>query len=347
MDADKAIDRLINLPDLRIVQEWRGKHLSPMVKLKDFVMEKMQESQIDCEFVSARLKMITTILDKVKTGRHKKVSTMQDLGGVRVVFHNQEDLYKLHTILLECKTFKIVRTKDYIKETKETGYRGIHIIYNVDGYSIELQLRTIGQHIWASTVETVGWYLNEDLKSGVSDLVGALLYFQELSIVFNNNNPILEEIDKMPDLIEIVFDDIQHENITDMDGEEDDYITYMLYQEEAKLLTEVERLYDKYHRKYQGNYFCLHGLRVGGKNTHHENWSPFFIRDIMNSKSSNNVLALNELYDELEKDYHNDSDRRKVLFIWLSDPSKLEDAYPCFFSQTKQFTDYLENIKAE
>ena len=198
MDADKAIDRLINHHDLSIVQEWRGKHLEPMIKLKDFVVEKMQESQIDCDFVSARLKMITTILDKVKTGRHKKLSTMQDLGGVRVVFHNQEDLYKLHALLLECNVFKIVRTKDYIKEPKETGYRGIHIVYDIDGYSIELQLRTIGQHIWASTVETVGWYFNQDLKSGEGDSKH-LEFLKESSVLFSDKNTTLSL-----DVIEII-----------------------------------------------------------------------------------------------------------------------------------------------
>lgn len=319
MDADKAIDRLINHHDLSIVQEWRGKHLSPMIKLKDFVVEKMQESQIDCEFVSARLKMITTILDKVKTGRHKKVSTMQDLGGVRVVFHNQEDLYKLHTILLECKTFKIVRTKDYIKEPKETGYRGIHIIYNVDGYSIELQLRTIGQHIWATTVETVGWYLKQDLKSGKGNSA-YLKYFQQLSL------NVSEEV-----LAFLIFKrEYRYKEIYNTSITRDNKSLHIMGD---SLSHDKNTVYGKNPRF--GHYIFIYGIRpyISSRGDFALKYMECFKDPI--------YAHQNYKFSEI-KSYNQDG--WKKLLVWLSDTSKLEEAYPCFFSQTKQFTDYLEKM---
>lgn len=63
--------------------------------------------------------------------------------------------------------------KDYISLPKDTGYRGVHLIYkyknkkveSYDGLYIELQMRTKLQHAWATAVETIGTFLNYALKS--------------------------------------------------------------------------------------------------------------------------------------------------------------------------------------
>lgn len=63
--------------------------------------------------------------------------------------------------------------KDYIQSPKDTGYRGIHLIYRYknkqvkqyDGLHIELQIRTKLQHAWATSVETMGTFLDHALKS--------------------------------------------------------------------------------------------------------------------------------------------------------------------------------------
>ena len=333
--ADKAIDSLIYNRDLRVIQEWRGKHLSPMIKLKDFVVEKMQESQIDCDFVSARLKMITTIIDKIKTGRHKKLSTMQDLGGVRVVFHNQEDLYKLHALLLECNVFKIVRTKDYIKEPKETGYRGIHIIYNVDGYNIELQLRTEGQHIWASTVETVGWYLKQDFKSGLGG-EKILEYFKKISVVFSNQKESCEDI-KMPYLIKEALDDMQSKVYIFGSGiNHKEHSMHNPHKRESDGVTKDVLNADVEIRNFYGNYLMLNIHLIIRNNIRNNIFSDCLFID-----SYQDPIKGGEYYKTREDCFEN----RTTLFIWINDTSKLEDAYPCFFSQTKQFTDYLHGLK--
>lgn len=68
---------------------------------------------------------------------------------------------------------ELVGEKDYIEAPKKTGYRGIHLIYryknnkaiHYDGLLLELQLRTRLQHAWATSVETMGTFLNRALKS--------------------------------------------------------------------------------------------------------------------------------------------------------------------------------------
>lgn len=46
-----------------------------------------------------------------------------------------------------------MRTKDYIKEPRSSGYRAIHHIVRRDGRLIEVQLRTVLQDAWANQVE--------------------------------------------------------------------------------------------------------------------------------------------------------------------------------------------------
>jgi putative GTP pyrophosphokinase len=56
--------------------------------------------------------------------------------------------------------------KDYIKSPKESGYRGVHLVFKCkNGFSIELQIRTQIQHAWATAVETMGTFLDYSLKS--------------------------------------------------------------------------------------------------------------------------------------------------------------------------------------
>jgi len=67
----------------------------------------------------------------------------------------------------------LVRCNDYISEPKDSGYRGVHLIYRYysdrnDTYNrlkIELQIRTGLQHAWATAVEIIGTFISQSLKS--------------------------------------------------------------------------------------------------------------------------------------------------------------------------------------
>jgi hypothetical protein len=70
---------------------------------------------------------------------------------------------------------KLQRTRDYISDPKDDGYRSVHLIYRFMGNGtsspwnklwIEIQLRTSLQHAWATAVETVDAFTNENLKFG-------------------------------------------------------------------------------------------------------------------------------------------------------------------------------------
>jgi len=109
-----------------------------------------------------------------------KLTTMQDIGGVRAILDSVKDVYMLAEEYLNSSRFshELVDQKDYIKNPRsEDGYRSVHLIYKYkyqraaayNGLRIEMQIRTKLQHIWATAVESMGTFLGQALKSRLGD----------------------------------------------------------------------------------------------------------------------------------------------------------------------------------
>lgn len=115
-----------------------------------------------------RLKRRETLIDKLVSGRARDASTMQDLGGCRIIFDDISKLQEFRNYLeketrVKHKLLHPPDKYDYIERPKPTGYRGVHYVYgyttsvenrrHLQGLKIELQLRTKAQHAWATAVE--------------------------------------------------------------------------------------------------------------------------------------------------------------------------------------------------
>jgi ppGpp synthetase/RelA/SpoT-type nucleotidyltranferase len=78
-----------------------------------------------------------------------RLTTMQDIAGLRIVVANlaaQDEAVEKLRGLTDCKV------KDR-RDKPSGGYRAVHIIFVVDGYPIEVQVRTKLQHYWAEVSE--------------------------------------------------------------------------------------------------------------------------------------------------------------------------------------------------
>lgn len=116
--------------------------------------------------VTQRLKRLDTLIGKLARERGN-VTQMQDVGGVRAVLPSLRHVYVVRRRLL--KSWAIMRERDYIADPKNTGYRALHLIVRRHGYLIEVQLRTIGQDVWANVVEEVGRQEGMEFKFGAGD----------------------------------------------------------------------------------------------------------------------------------------------------------------------------------
>lgn len=105
-----------------------------------------------------------------------KLSQMQDIGGCRAVLSNVQMARKLYEQHYQRSDLKhnLIRVKDYIQSPKNDGYRSIHLIYRYvsdkgkaeyNGLLVEIQIRSKLQHLWATAIETVGFFTRQALKS--------------------------------------------------------------------------------------------------------------------------------------------------------------------------------------
>jgi ppGpp synthetase/RelA/SpoT-type nucleotidyltranferase len=106
------------------------------------------------------------------------LSQMQDIGGCRAIVSSAEGVAKLCASYAESDLKHILhQTDNYIDTPKDSGYRGVHLIYryhsdrrqDYNSLKIEMQLRSQLQHAWATAVETVGAFVRQALKSSVGE----------------------------------------------------------------------------------------------------------------------------------------------------------------------------------
>jgi len=103
--------------------------------------------------LSGRLKNTGTIIEKLMRDK-TALGKMQDIAGLRVVLgqggraeQNQiaDELSRREWL---CEAERIDRRSD-----PRFGYRAVHVVGHVDGYFLEIQIRTMLQHRWAVVFE--------------------------------------------------------------------------------------------------------------------------------------------------------------------------------------------------
>lgn len=177
--------------DTLIMHEWRMFHLYPLKKITEFLEREAKEVNKNA-LISSRIKRLPSITGKLIRFPEMKLHKMQDLGGCRAIVDDIEQVNEIKDKILHLKFMhQLKRVDDYIQNTKESGYRSIHIVhafYNIkypelNGLKIETQIRTTIQHSWATAVEMVGIFRRESLKSSMGDQ-GWLRFFILVSQLF-------------------------------------------------------------------------------------------------------------------------------------------------------------------
>ena len=201
-DIDKAGNVIAGIPDqkinqdqaIKILENFRSIHNHPLIVFRMSLNRKLKNLSGDV-LISQRLKRAPSIVNKLKIQKSMSLSQMQDIGGLRAVVTDLEELYKLRNLIRDGEkqiAFKstFIKETDYVKTPKESGYRSIHLIYKYDKNvlvnsqcRIEIQLRTKIHHAWATAVEVIGTYLRQPLKQSFGD-TELLELFKDISKVF-------------------------------------------------------------------------------------------------------------------------------------------------------------------
>ena len=78
---------------------------------------------------------------------------LKDIAGIRLVCLFESDIYNIVKAIKNVLAFDVVLEKDYVKNPKKSGYRGYHILINVDIKGkiipVEIQIRSLSMDFWA------------------------------------------------------------------------------------------------------------------------------------------------------------------------------------------------------
>lgn len=164
-----------------IFENWRAAHSYPM-QIFYVRLRKTSKSLDPSSLVAQRLKRSPSIVAKLVRrydGRDPtmELSQMQDIAGCRAILSNVALAQKLAMDKYEKGDLKhrLVKKHDYITNPKKDGYRSIHLVYRYNsdkeakkkynGLLLEIQIRSKLQHLWATAVETVGFFTRQAIKS--------------------------------------------------------------------------------------------------------------------------------------------------------------------------------------
>lgn len=180
------------LPYEQAVDELKVKFKSLRAELKH------KEQYAPIEFVTGRLKKVSSILEKAKilgiSSDH--IEQVPDIAGIRIMCQFVEDMHRVAEHIRQRKDMKVVEERDYVTNRKPSGYRSYHFIvsYPVQTASgevellAEVQIRTLAMNFWA----TIEHSLNYKYKGNMPDEVRQrLVRAAEASFMLDNEMSVI------------------------------------------------------------------------------------------------------------------------------------------------------------
>jgi putative GTP pyrophosphokinase len=173
--GDNIRKGIASAEDLHVIDEWRAAHRGVLNTFQAILRNRTRGTGIT---VAQRHKRKRTIFDKLFRLPGMQLSRMDDVAGCRLIFKNMKALASFrenfHRARFNHERRNELDKYDYIKHPKETGYRGIHDVYEYDvnskvgqslaGLSVEIQYRTLVQHAWSTAVEVIGFITESQPK---------------------------------------------------------------------------------------------------------------------------------------------------------------------------------------
>lgn len=152
--------------DLQLLQEFRIAHKDSLVFVFN-ELSKVSKTVHKDRIVSFRTKKIDTILSKLVRQPEMELDRMGDIAGCRCIVQSVNAVYEIAKILDSKFT---VKAKDMIKNPDNDGYKSLHLYVRSKEHpnmkTVEIQLRTMEQHNWATLVEIMDVVFETKIKEG-------------------------------------------------------------------------------------------------------------------------------------------------------------------------------------
>ncbi|UHA72621.1 GTP pyrophosphokinase [Paenibacillus sp. 481] len=160
------------LPYEQAVEELKVKFKTMRAELKK------REEYAPIEFVTGRVKRMTSILEKSKRLNVPVENIergIEDIAGIRIMCQFVEDIRRVAELIRQRKDMNVLYEKDYITNFKDSGYRSFHMIveYPVQtalGQKLvlaEIQIRTLAMNFWATIEHSLNYKYRDSLPEDV------------------------------------------------------------------------------------------------------------------------------------------------------------------------------------
>ncbi|HVS80126.1 MAG TPA: RelA/SpoT domain-containing protein [Pyrinomonadaceae bacterium] len=174
--VDRLGDRLrkgdISDDDLRLLDSYRRSFSDAYEDVVGQIRDRLE-----LEPTGRPAKSTTSIVEKLSR-ESIRLSQMQDIAGCRLIVSDiatQDEVVRRVTELFH-KSILVDR-----REQPSHGYRAVHLIAHMNGKLIEIQVRTLLQHLWAELSEKLSDVVDKAIKygGGERDIASPLLTVSE------------------------------------------------------------------------------------------------------------------------------------------------------------------------
>ena len=303
---------------LNIINNWRASHSFPL----QILYVHLRRISNDSVIVAQRLKRLHSITQKLIRFPNMSLTSMQDIGGCRIIVDSIKDVYDTVNSLKKSRMRHILKEEyDYLKEPKADGYRSYHIVYSYNsdrnktynGLFIEIQVRTHIQHLWATAVETIDTFTNESLKLGKGSQENKefFIFVSKLLQLYEECEYDLETVKNSNQL-----NDFLHFNATKK-----------IIEKLISIKAAGEVLENINASEIQG-YYLLKFDKANGSVT-------------VTSYSKKQIEKATDEYDNLEK---NSTENENIVLVSTSSFKALKQAYPNYFADIAEFLSLIRKF---
>lgn len=196
------------------------------VKFKTLRTElKSREEYAPIEFVTGRVKKISSVLDKAKrlnVPMDQLEKGIEDIAGIRIMCQFVEDIERIAGLIRAREDMSLVYEKDYIRNKKPSGYRSYHIIVEYPVQTAlgmkrvlaEIQIRTLAMNFWATIEHSLNYKYKEELPEDVRNRLSraaeaAYVLDQEMSSIRDEIMEAQKLFEDNSNLVNLVLNGIQ------------------------------------------------------------------------------------------------------------------------------------------
>jgi Region found in RelA / SpoT proteins len=163
-----AADDPISDVDLQALEELTACHMAALELARPRLDGLAEHVGADSLPITFRAKTTQTIIEKLRREQGMNLARVQDLAGIRIVGSMSLDMQDQVAAEVAARFPADPREARIIDRREETshGYRAVHVVVSLDGVSIEVQVRTLLQHLWANLMERLADRLGRQIRYG-------------------------------------------------------------------------------------------------------------------------------------------------------------------------------------